>query len=383
MKILLLFACSLACFGQARWTTCYFVDNNGVETISQIPWQNCSHVVMFKAFPGTAAGVGNATVDTSYLPNLAALPAAAHTSGKQALLGLSGNDAFPAAFGQSTSPALIQRFVSNIWTMVTANGYDGVDLDWENTVDVGKYGNLISLLRARAPAGKLITMAAGNFSGLDIVAGANFAKIDQINIMCYDMDGGPPGGFSVDKTWYNDALLIGNSGISGCDWRVGAFVSAGVTYSKMGIGMPFYGRTWSGFTQALQSDVGGHGVTVLYKDLQAQANFIPANLFYDSTYQSDYLSTSSPAVWTSYTGPRTIQDIVAYQKTRGFGGFMTFALHYEFVANAATFAGKYPLSTALAKASTPTAPTTVTLTVTGGGTTTVLVMPLPVNIQVQ
>src|SRR4029077_3023977 len=245
------------------------------------------------------------------------------------------------AFAQSTAPATIATSVSNIANYVNTNQYDGVDIDWEQNINVTQYSDLLTRLRTAMPT-KVITIAAGNWGGLPSVAGASYSQLDQINLMCYDMDS-PANGYS----WYNDALLqSGNSAVMTCDWRARAFTSAGVAASKIGIGLPFYGRRWPGVTQApLQGSF--NPSTVLYRDLVSDGTRWQSRYqFYDSIYKSDYLSIPDLNELTSYNGTQSIKDAVTWQKSQGLGGFMTFTLEYEYLSNQAGDA-RYPLSTAL------------------------------------
>jgi GH18 family chitinase len=194
-------------------------------------------------------------------------------------------------------------------------------------------------------------MAAGNWGGLDTVSGASYSQLDQINLMCYDMDW-PAFGYS----FYNDALLqAGNTGVCTCDWRARAFTNIGVAANKIGVGIPFYGRRWPGVTQAL---VTGNFTTstVYYRDLATDATrWQPQYQFYDSVYKADYLSIPGLTEFDSYTGTQFIGDAVAWGRAKGFGGFMTFATDHEYLSSQVGDS-RYPLSTALCQAVFGTCP---------------------------
>jgi glycosyl hydrolase family 18 (putative chitinase)/HYDIN/CFA65/VesB family protein/ASPM-SPD-2-Hydin domain-containing protein/Ig-like domain-containing protein/immunoglobulin I-set domain protein len=327
------------------WITGHYAAQNGVESVANIPWSKYTHVNHFAAAPGVdGSGIGNGTVELHYLSQteINQIVAAAHAAGKKVLVVIKDNDSHFGAFGQSTAPTLIAAFVSNIITFVNSNGYDGVDFDWEQSIDVVQYEALLSQLRIAFGATKLITVDMGNWGALDSVAGASYSNVDQINLMCYDMDS-PANGFS----WYNDALLqAGNTGVPTCDWRATPFTTVGVPASKIGIGIPFYGRRWPAVTQALVSGSFSNS-TVLYRDLVTDATRWQTQYqFYDATYKSNYLSIASLNEFDSYNGVQFVQDVVAWQKAKGFGGFMTFTLDYEYLSTQ-TGDARYPLSTAL------------------------------------
>ena len=328
---------------QGQWISGYYSSQNGVLPVSSIPWGKYTHIIHFAAAPGVDLnGNGNGTVELHYLSQteINALIAARPT-GKQVLVCIKDNDSHLSALAQSTSPAMIATFVSSIASFLNTNQYDGVDIDWEQNVNVTQYNDLLTRLRTAMPT-KVITIAVGNWSNLPAVAGASYSQLDQINLMCYDMDS-PGNGYS----WYNDALLqSGNLAVMTCDWRARAFTSAGVAASKIGVGIPFYGRRWPGVTKAsLQGSFSPS--TVLYRDLVSDGTrWQPQYQFYDSIYKSDYLSIPDLNELISYNGTQFIKDAVTWQKSQGFGGFMTFTLEYEYLSNQ-TGDSRYPLSTTL------------------------------------
>jgi chitinase len=322
-----------------QWISGYYAAQNGALSASNIPWSKYTHIIHFAAGP---AASGNGTVDLLFLTQ-AEINAliAARPAGKHVLVSIKDNDFQLTALAQNTSPAMIATFVSNIVNFVNTNGYDGVDIDWEQNINVAQYNDLLARLRKAMPA-KVITMAAGNWGSMESVALASYAQLDQINVMCYDMDS-PAIGYS----WYNDGLLqAGNSGVETCDWRIRAFTNAGVPASKIGVGIPYYGRRWTGVTHAL---VYGNFSTsfVRYRELVADATrWQPQYQFYDSVYKSDYLSIPSLNEFISYNGPQSVKDAVTWQKSQGFGGFMTFTVDHEYLSGQVGDA-RFPMSTTL------------------------------------
>src|SRR2546421_7722480 len=154
-----------------------------------------------------------------------------------------------------------------------------------------QYQALVRELK-RALPGKIIAMAVyhnPNDPRLELVAADQASNLDQINVMCYDMD------FGQGASWYNDALMDnGNTNLTTCKGRVGTFTSPpyNILASKIGVGMPFYTRRWSGCTQAL-----ANGCTMIttpvvsYRDLSQDMNrWQPQYKHYDPNYKSNDLS---------------------------------------------------------------------------------------------
>jgi len=332
----------------AQWVSGFYVANNGTLTVPNIPWSKYTQVIHFAARAGVnGSGVGNGSVNTSELTDTAAL-IASRPAGKKVLLCLSGNNSFPLAFAQDAAAGLRSTFVTNITSAVVSNGYDGVELDWEANVNTSDYIALIAALRAAMPT-KTIAMDTGDFNGLQIVSNGAQANLDEINVMCYDMDGNGSNNSDcggVNCSWFNDSVLsAGDVFKNTCQQRTGVITSAGVAPAKIGIGIPYYGRIWNGTT--VPQTIGTFATaTVLYRNLVADAKFTPANQRYDAVHQGQYLSVGSSNQFISYTGTQQIGDIVTRARSQGYGGWFTFTLDYEYLSSQ-TGDAKYPLSTAL------------------------------------
>ena len=327
----------------AEWITGFYEAENGVEPVSAIPWSKYTHVVHFAARTDGIGGVLPRWRDASESRRIID----SRPTGKKAILGIVDDSRNPVAFRVSSSPAAIGSFVANIAKFVNRYGYDGVDIDWEKDVDAAQSARLFRLLREAMP-GKVIATDMNNDDESIAAAAHAWSYLDQINIMCYDMDA-PGNGYS----WYNAPLLqAGNSRLMACDWRVAPFLKAGVPASRIGIGIPFYGRRWRGVSKALVK--GDFSVsTVLYNQLVADPlRWQPQYRLYDEVYKSNYLSIPALNEFDSYTGAEQIRDIAAWVKRKGFGGVMTYSLHYEYLRDRSGDA-RYPLSTALDDAMAP------------------------------
>jgi chitinase len=354
-----------------KWITAHYSAQNGVESVSDIPWSKLTHLNHFAAAPGL-----NGTVAIGYLSQseINAL-IAARPNGKKVLVVIADAASWTpggTSFADATSSTNIVNFVNNVISFVNTNGYDGVDFDWEQNVVVSQYEDLLARVRTALPS-KTVTIDSGNWGGLETVAGASYANIDQINLMCYDMDN------TGSYAWHNDALFQnGDASKSTCDWRVRAFTNVGVPNAKIGIGIPYYGRRWTGVTQPLQTggtmQPNGIGYNTIVTD---PTRWQPAYQKWDATYSADYLSVTGLNEFVSYNGTTSIQGVVTWVNAQGFGGYMVFALHYEFLASQ-TGDARYPLSTALWQDVNGTPPTSA-CDVNGDGVVNVVDVQLEVN----
>jgi len=339
-----------SCIGlEAQWVTGFYEAGNGVEPVSAIPWSKYTHVAHFAARTDGAGGVAPRWRDASESRRIVS----SRLAGKKIILSIVDDSHNPSAFRSSASPGMIAAFVTNIAGFVDRNGYDGVDIDWERDVDAAQCASLFRLLRQAMP-GKVVAADVNNDRESVAAASQAWPYLDQINVMCYDMDS-PGNGFS----WYNAPLSQGgNARLMACDWRVNPFLKAGVPASRIGIGIPFYGRRWRGVSKALV-DGQFSATTFLYNQLVADPmRWQPQYRFYDQVYKSNYLSIPPLNEFDSYTGPEQIRDIAAWVKAKGFGGVMTYSLHYEYLPGRSGDE-RYPLSTALQNALARVQPTAV------------------------
>lgn len=143
-----------------------------------------------------------------------------------------------------------------------ADVFDGIDIDWEYPNDCGLscdttsgfsgYKNLMQALRARFGTNLLVTSAIG--AGVDKLAKADYAGaaqyVDFFDPMTYDYFG------AWDKTGPTapHSALYDYSGIpkakSSSDATIQAMKAMGIPANKILLGVGFYGRGWTGVTQA-------------------------------------------------------------------------------------------------------------------------------------
>jgi chitinase len=187
------------------------------------------------------------------------LVARAHAAGTKALLMLGGVGDGPGFVRSTEDPSVRARFVKNLMTYLVAHDYDGVDVDWEDSLDSdGKRQLLIQFLRdlraegARtpryAPARAPILITVPGFSvnvNTDLPVSSwkvtVASLVDQYNLMSYGQGGVYPGW----KTWFFSAISgetpsTPNSLRSSID----AYARAGIPRSKLGIGIGFYGMNY-------------------------------------------------------------------------------------------------------------------------------------------
>ena len=212
-----------------------------------------------------------------------------------------------------------------------ADVFDGIDIDWEYPNDCGLscdttsgfsgYKNLIQALRARFGSNALVTSAIGaaasKINAADYVGASQY--LDWIMPMTYDYFGAfaPQGPTAPHSPLYNYAGIPTAGFYS--DAAVQLLKSKGIPSNKILLGVGFYGRGWTGVTQAAP---GGSATGAAPGAVEPGIN--------------DYkvLKTSCPATgvvagtayafcggnWWSYDTPATLVGKMDYVNAQNLGG---------------------------------------------------------------
>lgn len=309
----------------------YQAQNDGLITPSNVPWQFFDTVYHFAAKPTSVGGI-DAFGPNGYLTTAEIAAFKSRPAGKKLLCTLKDADD-QSIFGRVTTPGMISTFVTNIVNFINTYGYDGIDIDWEAQVNPTQYNDLINRLRTSLGANRILTMDAGDWSGLPDVALASYSKLDCINVMCYDMDN------MMTITWFNSCVHAVSSGQRACDTRMGKF-SPSIPSSKLILGVPFYGRKWTGTSGLLQPGTNlGNGIPL--RKLVKDPNYNVSYMQYDGGYMGAYLAVNQiPPSFYSYMSAQQMKDAGAWAANKEYGGMACFCLTDDDLASG------FPLSAA-------------------------------------
>lgn len=250
---------------------------------------------------------------------------------------------------------------SCIQSYVVREGFDGIDLDWEFPVRGGVSQNphrpedradatalaqeirreLDSLgaathrqyyLTAAVPAGRFEN--GGAYSASDSYDLAAFAQsLDWVNLMTYDMGTtfSPSSNFNAPmRADPNDPTPAAQRNANNVTGAVAWFEAAGVPASKIVLGVPFYGRGFTG----VSSDRAG-----LYSSYTGGYPEIPWSVVsshylqdshwekhWSETAQEPWLYDATTHTFFSYDDPRAIAAKAAFVKHAGLRGAMFWLL---------------------------------------------------------
>lgn len=214
-----------------------------------------------------------------------------------------------------------------------ADVFDGIDIDWEYPNACGltcdssgpaAFKNVVDALRSRFGPSALVTAAitgdASNGGRIDVADYAGAApNLDWIMAMTYDYFGA----FSPQGPTAPHSPLYSYSGIPQqgfwSDAAIQKLKSKGVSADKLLLGIGFYGRGWTGVTQAAPGGTATGAAPGTYEpgfdDYKVLKNTCPVTGTVGGTAYAKCGNN-----WWSYDTPATIGGKMTYAKNEGLGG---------------------------------------------------------------
>ncbi|RFU84195.1 chitinase [Streptomyces triticagri] len=230
----------------------------------------------------------------------------------------------PEAFAQSC----LDLVEDSRW----ADVFDGIDIDWEypnacgltcDTSGREAYKDLMAAVRGKF-SDQLVTAAipadaseGGKIDAADYAGAAQY--VDWYNPMTYDYFGAwDAQGPTAPHSPLNEYDGIPQDGFNS-DATIQKLKGLGVPADKLLLGLGFYGRGWTGVSQAEPGGTASGPATGKYEqgidDYKELKSKCPANGTVGGTAYA-YCGND----WWSYDTPETIGDKMAYKNAEGLGG---------------------------------------------------------------
>ncbi|WP_327239780.1 glycoside hydrolase family 18 chitinase [Streptomyces sp. NBC_01318] len=220
-----------------------------------------------------------------------------------------------------------------------ADVFDGIDIDWEypnacglscDSSGAAAFKNVVSALRTKFGSSNLVTAAitadassGGKIDATDYASAAQY--VDWYNVMTYDFFGA----WDADGPTAPHSPLTSYSGIPldgyNSDAAITKLKGKGIAGSKLNLGIGFYGRGWTGVTQATPGGTATGPAPGKYEqgieDYKVLKTSCPST---GTIAGTAYAKCGSN--WWSYDTPATIAGKMTYVKNQGLKG----AFFWEF-----------------------------------------------------
>ncbi len=242
----------------------------------------------------------------------------------------------PAAFAESC----YQLVEDPRW----ADVFDGIDLDWEypnacgltcDTSGPASLKNVMQAMRARFGSGNLVTAAisadgtnGGKLDAADYAGAAQY--VDFYNVMTYDFFGT----WAAQGPTAPHSPLTSYAGIPQEGFNSEAAITKlkgkGISGSKLNLGIGFYGRGWTGVTQATPGGTATGPAPGTYEPGNEDYKVLKVTCPSTGTIAGTaYAKCGSN--WWSYDTPATIGTKMSWVKSQGLKG----AFYWEFSGDTA------------------------------------------------
>ncbi|MEW5799513.1 MAG: glycosyl hydrolase family 18 protein [Bacteroidota bacterium] len=330
------------------WVTAYYAGwsqgwyNNGVLPAEQIDFSAVTHIIHFGLVP-RSDGTINSDANSIVASNSDALIQRAHAAGKKVLICVGGWGT-DKEFRNATSLLTRSKFIDNIVAFMQNRGYDGIDIDWEplSSSDLLQYTLLVTELRTRLDNISPRPLLTAATSWEAPIFALIHDKLDQINLMTYDLSGAWPGWVVWHNApVYNGGVRFASNGrlVPSINDMIDEFILAGIPKNKLGIGIDFYGYVWSGGSGTTTGGVTEPRQTwsspprvspnVPYYSLMQQY-YAPKYYRWDSIAHASYLSIDHPGSsddkFITYDNEMTMRMKMEYVRTKGIGGAIIWEL---------------------------------------------------------
>jgi chitinase len=306
-----------------------------VYSADQIPYNQLTHIShAFVLLDSKADG----TLDLPQGFIEPALITKAHAAGVKVMVSIGGGDGIqgPRFNRMARTEAYRQAFVQNVHAFLVANGYDGVDVDWEIPYerDSSDCTMLMQELRNELPSPWLISMSTPSDPrtwgrGFDIPTLAPI--LDFMNVMTYDDTGSWAGFAGLNSPLFQDPADPGQNG--SIETSMDLYQTTyGVPAAQLNIGTAFYGYEFDGVsalwgacsTCAVNQQNYGPYIKPLINHHGWQREF-------DDAAKSPYLVNSSLPGFITYDDTASTDRKTRYiLKQRGFGGVFMWELSADY-----------------------------------------------------
>jgi chitinase len=331
-----------------QWVLGYYVGYQiDSYPIADIDWAALTHIA-FAPMVVTSSRSLDLSFDDSHgtgMQDATSLAQAAHAHGVVALLMLGGAGAGPN-IAAAASAANRDAFVAALLGALDTLGYDGIDLDWEDSVDLDSLVALAQALRAARPAITLTYPAGainGNFQTVDPRMATLAASLDQFNVQTYF-----PSTATTAQGW-DSWFLSPLSGVTGStpiaiDDTLARYAAVGIPAAKLGMGTAFYAICYTSDITGPRQPTTGATQIVGGDNAYALADFYavggtydtnPSSRQRDATAKQPYLALAAPITdahcggptsYLSFEDETSLADKGAFGKANGYGGLIIWTI---------------------------------------------------------
>ena len=222
----------------------------------------------------------------------------------------------------ASSEELLPTFVSNVSSWLSANGGDGVEVDWQNLTaeDAEDYAKLLNAL-VDGLSGAPVTAVIYPAAGMDAY------KADALNRLAYvDV-------FMTDLMTENESSLVPNQSANSVQETLDAVASAGVNKDLLAPVVFMYGKSFAGAKGLGSSHQGvgsGNEGYLPYAELMNRFDTPDYTVTFDEASKSEVAVSETESI--VFMGIPSVKAVAQHVKSEGMAGVAVYDLsqdHYE------------------------------------------------------
>jgi chitinase len=305
---------------QTTWSMGYYypASTGGYPILSTIQWSALTHVIMVG---NNVNSDGSITQVGSFNTLATNLIAAAHANNVKVLYGLGCNGCAAAVTNN------LSTLMTNTMATVNSYGFDGVDVDDEETFNASVMSSWIASLRSSLGS-KILTafdVSAAGCTSTNTYTPAMIANLDRITVGTYDLNGS-----WNPETWFSSPLYRpAGVNLQSVDSDIKDVRSCGYPMAKVNIGIPFYGYLQSPSNGPYQSFGASPSLTPMgYNDIVN--TYGTSGATYDSTAHVPWKALSGTS-WLQWDDPQSITDKINYVQANNLGGWVIWVLGWDYL----------------------------------------------------
>lgn len=276
--------------------------------------------IMYFAFAKISSD-GSISNYSSVVSNSKSKVATAHKYGTRVLISIQQTTALSDFVTVASSTELCNTFADNLVKLINEVGFDGVDMDWEwpSSTNAPLFTSLMKIVFEKVKANNkyhLVTAALGGYQASRYDLNNSKQYLDYINLMTYDLH--------LSSASFHNGLYKSSAGNSSytCDGAVTSYLNY-VTADKLVLGIPFYGREFSGCTGLKTGSYNAaRTFTYICNTYLNTAEHIALYRNWDSSAKVPYIFDSTNGIIISYEDGESIGYKSDYAKEKGLAGLM-------------------------------------------------------------
>jgi len=219
----------------------------------------------------------------------------------------------------ASSDELLSTFVSNVSSWLSANGGDGIELDWQNATaeDAEDYAKMVNAL-VDGLSGSTVTAVIYPAAGMDAY------KADALNRLAYvDV-------FMADQMTEESSEVVPNQGATSVKETLSSVSGAGVNADLLVPVLFLYGKSWigaKGLGTSHQGTGSGDEGILSYAELMNKFDTPEYKVTFDEASQSEVAVSDAETI--VFMGIPSVKAVAKQVKADGMGGVAVYSLHQD------------------------------------------------------